>query len=126
MRELSGAVMDAGTVDTVIQELIGAQLPHVVTTEMVTEAVCAYYHVAEIELKSSNRSKTVTTPRQVAMYLMQALTNAKYDAIASHFYRDRATVIHSIKKIDNAYATDEAFRKQVDTIKANIEAKLAN
>ncbi|MBR4863396.1 MAG: chromosomal replication initiator protein DnaA [Oscillospiraceae bacterium] len=126
MRELGGATMDADTVGTVVHALLGTQLPRCVTAAMVLEAVCAYYHVSEADLKSSNRSKTVTTPRQVAMYLMQTMVGMKPDAIGKQLLRDRATVIHSVSKVDNAQSGDEAFRKQVDSLRANIEAKLAD
>ena len=126
MHALGGATMDADTVSSVVQELLGTQLPRFVTPQLVLDAICDYYHVTLADLKSGNRSRTVAEPRQVAMYLMQTMANTKQSAISSLLLRDRATVNHSVNKVDEACRRDEAFRKQVDRIKANIEAKLAD
>ena len=55
------------------------------------------------DLKSRNNSKSVAMPRQIAMYLCKALTNASLPEIGQSFGgKHHSTVIHSIRKIENS------------------------
>ena len=67
-------------------------------------------HLKLHELKSRNNSKSVATPRQIAMYLSKSLTNASLPEIGRSFGgKHHSTVIHSIKKIEELRKTDPDF-----------------
>ena len=122
--EFTKMAVDRNTVETVIGELICTHRPRLATPEMILQAVCDYYHVTVAEVKSTKRNKTVTEPRQIAMYLMHIMTSTKYDSISQVMVRDRATVIHSVKKISQQYDADTGIQKHINTIRANIESML--
>ena len=53
-------------------------------------------------MKSKNNSKSVSLPRQVAMYLCKNLTNASLPEIGKSFGgKHHSTVIHSVRKIED-------------------------
>jgi len=73
-----------------------------VTIEMIQKFVADYYNLKISELKSKNNSKSVATPRQIAMYLCKSLTHASLPEIGRSFgNKHHSTVIHSIKKIED-------------------------
>jgi len=81
-----------------------------VTIEIVQKAVADHYSLKVSELKSKNNSKSVAMPRQIAMYLCKALTNASLPEIGRSFGgKHHSTVIHSIRKVEDLRQKDAAF-----------------
>ncbi|MGH7540422.1 MAG: helix-turn-helix domain-containing protein, partial [Gemmatimonadota bacterium] len=65
-------------------------------------------------LTSKRRNRSVTVPRQVAMYLIKTNLDLPYSDIGDLFGgRDHSTVIHSVNKVAADMAADPAFRSRV-------------
>ncbi|HZJ01659.1 MAG TPA: chromosomal replication initiator protein DnaA [Gemmatimonadaceae bacterium] len=74
-------------------------------------------------LRSKTRTKTLTLPRQIAMFLTRELLGTQLMEIGSAFGgRDHSTVIHSIEKISDATQTDPLFKIRVDKVRSVLEA----
>jgi chromosomal replication initiator protein len=72
-----------------------------VTLKEVEEAICQIFNLNASELRSATRSRAVTHPRMLAMYLARKYTGAAYDAIGEHFGgRDHSTVISAERKVE--------------------------
>ena len=85
-----------------------------VTIDQIQKKVADYYHLKPNELKSRNNAKSVSMPRQVAMYLCKALTQASLPDIGRSFGgKHHSTVIHSIKKVEELRQKNDSFNKQV-------------
>ena len=92
-----------------------------VTIESIQKFVAEYYHLKTVELKSRNNSKSIAIPRQVAMYLCKALTNASLPEIGKSFGgKHHSTVIHSVRKIEGLRQSDPAFNSLVHTLLESI------
>jgi chromosomal replication initiator protein len=91
------------------------------TPEIIRERVAEEYGVAVDALTSRRRTKEVTVPRQIAMFLMRELLDLPLTAIGDFFGgRDHSTVIHSINKVEEEMAGDDAFRNRVDALRAEL------
>ena len=101
------------------QEVLRDLLDHddqTVTIETVQRFVANYYKLKIADLKSRNSTKSVTLPRQIAMYLVKSLTNHSLPQIGKNFGgKHHSTVIHSIKKIDERCKRDSEFRTLVNS-----------
>ena len=101
------------------QEVLRDLLDHddqIVTIEMVQKFVADYYKLKIADLKSRNNSKTVTLPRQIAMYLVKSLTSYSLPQIGKSFGgKHHSTVIHSIKKIDERCKRDRGFHTLINS-----------
>lgn len=65
-------------------------------------------------LVSKRRTKPLTVPRQVAMYLIKTSLDLPYTEIGGLFGgRDHSTVIHSVNKVEAEMAADPEFRARV-------------
>jgi len=88
-----------------------------VTIEIVQKAVADHYSLKLSELKSKNNSKSVAMPRQIAMYLCKALTNASLPEIGKSFGgKHHSTVIHSIRKVEDMRQRDGDFNTLINTL----------
>lgn len=88
-----------------------------VTIDMIQKFVAEYYQLKPAELKSRNNSKSVAMPRQVAMYLCKALTNASLPEIGKSFGgKHHSTVIHSVRKVEDMRQHDQSFNNLVNTL----------
>ena len=85
-----------------------------VTIEIIQKFVADYYQLKLADLKSRNNSKSVATPRQIAMYLCKGLTSASLPEIGRSFGgKHHSTVIHSIRKIEHMRQTDGNFNNLI-------------
>jgi chromosomal replication initiator protein len=84
------------------------------TPEFIRDTVAEAWGVRPEALQSRRRTKDLTVPRQVAMYLIKELLDASLVAIGRVFGgRDHSTVIHSVRKVEEDMRQDEAFAARV-------------
>jgi chromosomal replication initiator protein len=92
-----------------------------VTIEVIQKFVADYYQLKLTELKSRNNSKSVAMPRQIAMYLCKALTNASLPEIGRSFGgKHHSTVIHSVRKIEELRKRDGDFNTLLNTLSESL------
>lgn len=90
---------------------------------MIQQIVAREWGVTAEGLRSKTRTKTLTLPRQISMYLTRQLLNTQLMEIGHAFGgRDHSTVIHSIDKITNALSLDPLFKSRVDKIRTVLES----
>ncbi|HEX7117262.1 MAG TPA: chromosomal replication initiator protein DnaA [Longimicrobiales bacterium] len=91
------------------------------SAETIRERVAKHWNVGVDALTSKRRTKEVTVPRQVAMYLIRELLDLPLVDIGKVFGgRDHSTVIHSIHKVEREMADDPEFRRRVEALRAEL------
>jgi chromosomal replication initiator protein len=74
-------------------------------------------------LKSKTRTKTLTTPRQVGMYLVREFLGSPLVEIGVAFGgRDHSTVIHSLERVTDTMSIDAAFADRVQKIRSTLQS----
>ena len=92
-----------------------------VTIDKIQKFVADYYRLKIADLKSRNNSKSVSLPRQVAMYLCKSLTTASLPEIGKSFGgKHHSTVIHSIRKIETLRGKDPSFNTLINTFSESV------
>ena len=87
-----------------------------VTIEVIQKFVADYYHLRLSDLKSRNNSKSVTKPRQIAMYLCKKLTSSSLPEIGKRFGgKHHTTVIHSLRKVEDLRKKDGVFNSLISS-----------
>jgi chromosomal replication initiator protein len=137
VRELEGAVikllayssltnqeMNLGLARTALRGVLGHRAKSkgpVLSPERIRELVARRWRVRPDALESKRRTKDVTVPRQVAMYLMKETLGISLVRIGAFFGgRDHSTVIHSIRKVEEEMERDESFRREVQEMLAEV------
>jgi len=92
-----------------------------VTREDVIVAVERHFSVGRRELTGRRRTKEVVLPRQIAMYLLRADTDASLIEIGADLGgRDHTTVLHGIRQIERQLTTDAGLRSRVFAIRESL------
>jgi chromosomal replication initiator protein len=91
--------------------------------ELVRSRVAESWGTTVEGLTSKRRTKDLTVPRQVAMYLIRELLDTPLVEIGRLFGgRDHSTVIHSIEKVEEELSTDADIRARVDALRRELTA----
>jgi chromosomal replication initiator protein len=89
----------------------------------IQQAVAKEWGVTVDGLRSKTRTKTLTTPRQIAMYLTRQLLSTQLVEIGNAFGgRDHSTVIHSLEKVQDTITHDSDLRTRINRLRNNLEA----
>jgi chromosomal replication initiator protein len=87
-----------------------------VTIESIREFVAQKYNVKVDDLVSKNNKREISHPRQIAMYICKKLTKNPLNDIGNKFGgKHHSTVLHSIKKIEKAIASDHEFAREINS-----------
>jgi len=134
IRELDGAFntvlaysLLAGSIDlevatAALKDIIQPRPAKQLTYAVIMEVVARYYNVSVTEILSNRRSKDVTVPRQVAMYLCRFVLNMTFPKIGEAFGgKDHTTVIHACNKVSaDLNAVTSSLTHDVEEIKKRL------
>lgn len=88
----------------------------------ILEAVAAHFHVKIAEIQGKKRSKVITHPRHVSMYLARKLTAQSLEEIGGYFGgRDHTTVLHASRVIAAQLETDKELQALMNDIAAQVK-----
>ncbi len=91
------------------------------SAEEIRERTAERWDVSVEGLTSKRRTRNLTVPRQVAMYLIKNLLDLPYTKIGELFGdRDHSTVIHSVNKVEADMASDAEFRNRVRSLQEEL------
>jgi chromosomal replication initiator protein len=93
------------------------------SVDAIQGAVAREWGVTPEGLRSKTRTKALTAPRQVAMYLMRELLSMQLVEIGAAFGgRDHSTVIHSLERVTSSMREEPTFAHRVGKLRAMLEA----
>ncbi len=104
-----------------LKELLSASNNKVINTGHIIDTVARYYDIRPEEFKSQKRNRSISYPRQIAMYLCRDIIGMSLPKIGLEFGgRDHTTVIHAISKIEEDAASNMEIKRTVEELKRNI------
>ena len=94
-----------------------------VTVDKIMAVSAQFFGLKQSDLASSRRSRAITFPRQVAMYLCRQLTTSSLYEIGRAFgKKDHTTVMHACRKIDALINSDPKQASSIQSLREEIEA----
>ena len=106
---------------SVLKDIIPDSRPVPVTIDLIQNKVAKYYKLQTKDLKSRRRTRTITFPRQIAMYLSRELTESSLPVIGEEFGgRDHSTVIHACDKISKEIEENPILKEEIVFLKNQI------
>jgi chromosomal replication initiator protein len=118
---LVGRVLSLDLVQTVLKDLL-RPISKGLSIQDIEKRVCDHFHVRITDLHSAKRSRCITRPRQIAMFLIKALTTISLPAIGRHFGgRDHTTVMHAISTIEDLMTKDSAMKEDLTLLRQALE-----
>ena len=84
----------------------------------IQQRVAAEWGVTVEGMQSKTRTKLLTVPRQVAMYLAREILGLQLVEIGQAFGgRDHSTVIHSLDRVSTMMKENAEFRSRVEKVR---------
>jgi chromosomal replication initiator protein len=135
VRSLEGALIRVGAFSSlhsapITMELVKQVMGHIIrdrkkeiNIDMISKEVASYYGIRLSDLKSDKRVRSIMVPRQVAIYLARKLTDCSLVSIGEKFGgKDHATIIHSIKKIEEEMRIKKELKSAVENIESRVRS----
>ena len=121
-KEILNEVITIDSVKRAIRDVIkeGIFTP---TPEIIIRETARYFQLPEEELRGQSRSKNTTLARQISMYLMRSLNDLTLNEIGKQYEgRNHATVLSSIRKVEDLLKTDIKMQTIIRDITSNINS----
>ena len=121
-RDLTGDEISREMVDKAIRDVIrdGVFVP---TPDAILSETARYFQVTSDDVKGISRQKNIVTARHITSYLIRNLTNLSLPGIGTFLNRDHATVLASIRKIENQIKSDKELSDTIRDITSNINSR---
>ena len=124
-RDLNAMPLDLPNVSRAIDDMFKNEGNALPTPSLIINQVCKFYSIDEASLRGTQRNKATVEARHVAIYLIRRMTNLSTTEIGDEFGKDHTTIMHSIKKVENAMnGNDEQLQNHIRDIIANINSSL--
>ncbi len=106
-----------------LKDLFPKDKSNQVTPQRIQDIVAAHFRIKIEDLVSKRRTRNVTVPRQLAMYLCRELTDWSLPKIGELFGgRDHTTVIHAYEKVNRERQEDS----RIASLLTEISCKITN
>ena len=121
-RDITGNEISREVVDKAIRDVIrdGVFVP---TPEAIIGETARYFQVTEDEIRGVSRQKNIVTARHITAYLIRNLTNLSLPGIGTFLNRDHATMLSSIRKVENQIRSDKRLSDTIRDITSNINSR---
>ena len=106
---------------SVLSDVIDPQTTRAISPKFIIEVVAEHYGITVDELKSSTRSRNVSHPRFIAMYLCRSLLGTQLQNIGDILGgRDHASVLYGTQKIEDQIKEDPVLAETISILKKKI------
>lgn len=100
-----------------LKDIVSDNRPKPLTIPLIQDKVANHFGLRIDEFKSKRRTRNVSFPRQVAMYICRELTDASLPRIGEEFGgRDHTTVIHAHEKISSDMKNDPLLESEIKSL----------
>lgn len=107
-----------------LKDIVKPTRPKQINVEIIKDIVSQYYNMRVEDFDSKRRTRSISYPRQIAMYLCRELTDMSLPRIGEEFGgRDHTTVIHAYDKITNDLKADEDLHNKVTKMIQEIQGE---
>ena len=104
-----------------LQDTFGSPRQHNITVDTILKIVADYFSISYIDLKGKKRTKNISFPRQIAMYLAREMTELSTTEIGVELGgRDHTTVMHGHQKIETQTAIEPSLEVTIAELKKRI------
>ncbi len=103
--------------EQILNDILGREKINKLTVEKIQEVVSDHYTVTPQALRGKRRTRSISFPRQVAIYISREYTNLPLKAIGKAFGgRDHSTVLHDYEKIKSLIEKNNEIKDDVELI----------
>ena len=94
--------------------------------EEIQTAVAKKYNVNMAQILSAERTQSIVTPRQLAMYIARKFTTKSLPEIAKLFDKTHATIIHGVRNIEKRLDVEHDLKVTLEEILSEFGYKISD
>jgi len=95
-----------------------------ITIEAVQALVTEHFQISMADLTSHRRARTLTFPRQVAMYLSRTVARAAFTSIAEKFGgRDHSTVMYAVQRLEERQGVEPGLEQLLRSLGTQLQER---
>ena len=117
---LSGKEITMEVAKECISELLGGAEPVNVTVDKIFAAVYKRYGISKEDIVGPKRNKEIAMARHISIFLIRQITEMSLPNIGKIFDREHATVMSSIKVIDDRMNREPSFVNELVDLKHEV------
>jgi len=107
-----------------LKDIISSSKPKQITVSYIKDIIAQQYNIKVEDLNSKRRTRSITYPRQIAMYLCRELTDLSLPKIGEEFGgRDHTTVIHAYDKINQEMESNSDLKNRIEKVIKEIQGE---
>ena len=119
--KLNNVEMNLQRAEEALRDVIYPDKPLRITPSYILDVVAEHYGIDVDLLLSNKRSNDIAYPRQIVMYLCDAMTDTSLSEIGKFLGgKDHSTVIHGVKKIASDIKNNPDFASKIEVLKSKI------
>ena len=93
----------------------------VLTKELILKTTAEFYYLTISQLISKNKTRKLTTPREMCMYLMRELLDITFAEIGMTFSnRDHSTVMKACARVETKIKKDSDYKLAINKLKEKL------
>jgi len=120
---LTNQTIDINLSTEALRDIFPNSRPRQITMELIQQVVVTYFKIKQDDLTAKKRTRNITYPRQIAMYLCREMTDTSLPRIGEVFGgRDHTTVIHAYDKINRERNEDIKLNNILKELTKRIES----
>ncbi len=130
IRELEGALtkivafsrlkkrnLNLDLAEEALKDIISPNEKKIITAEFIVEVVAEHHNLTTAEIYSKDKSRNISYPRQMVMYLCRRLTDLSVTEIGKILgNRDHSTVLHGCEKVIGDMQADASVHNTIDVL----------
>jgi chromosomal replication initiator protein len=98
--------------------------PATVTVSAIIEAVARFHNLRSADITGNKRTRTLTNPRHIAMYLARVHTTLSFPELGREFGdRDHSTIQHGYRKVKGELGDDPDIAYKVRLIEQGLQVR---
>jgi len=115
------AQLDNETLSRLLKDFIEKeQSMKKLTIEEIQATVAKRYAVTITQILSAERTQSIVTPRQLAMYISRKFTTKSLPEIAKMFDKTHATIIHGVRNIEKRMDVEPDLKQTLEQILSDL------
>ncbi len=100
-----------------LKDIISPNEKKVITADLIVDVVAEHYNITPAEIYSKDKSRNISYPRQIVMYLCRKLTDMSVTDIGKALgNRDHSTVLHGYDKVSTDINNDSTIHNTIDVL----------
>lgn len=116
LTKIYGMPLTFEQIQNIVKDVITDSLPVASIVEKTINTVADIYGITADDIKSKNRTQTVSTARNICMFVIRTLTGITLKNTGEYFGKDHATVMNSISRVEKDMKINQTFKNTVDDI----------